>query len=297
MKDVIIKVEDMTIAYADKPVLWDNDIDIINNSITAIIGPNGAGKSTLIKGILNLQKKLSGSVTIMGKSFEEVKKKIAYIPQTASVNWDFPTTVLDVVLMGRYVHLGWLKRPTKEDYGLARKALKKIGMEDFEDRQISELSGGQRQRVFIARAIAQDADIYFMDEPLAGVDKVTEKVIFDFMKDSQMKGNTSIVVHHDLNTIEKYFDHIIILNKKVIAQGPVSEAFTKENVDKVTEKIIFDFMKDSQNRGKTSIVVHHDLNTIEKYFDHIVILNKKVIAQGPVSEAFTKENVDKAFVR
>ncbi|WP_151409819.1 metal ABC transporter ATP-binding protein [Anaerococcus sp. Marseille-P9784] len=232
MKDVIIKVEDMTIAYADKPVLWDNDIEIINNSITAIIGPNGAGKSTLIKGILNLQKKLSGSVLIMGKSFDEVKKKIAYIPQTASVNWDFPTTVQDVVLMGRYVHLGWLKRPTKADYDLARKALEKIGMQDFEDRQISELSGGQRQRVFIARAIAQDADIYFMDEPLAGVDKVTEKVIFDFMKDSQMKGKTSIVVHHDLNTIEKYFDHIVILNKKVIAQGPVSEAFTKENVDK-----------------------------------------------------------------
>lgn len=134
--------------------------------------------------------------------------------------------------MGRYVHLGWLKRPSKNDYDLARSALKKIGMHDFEDRQISELSGGQRQRVFIARAIAQDADIYFMDEPLAGVDKVTEKVIFDFMKDSQMKGKTSIVVHHDLNTIEKYFDHIIILNKKVIAQGKVSEVFTKENVDK-----------------------------------------------------------------
>lgn len=231
MKDVIIKVEDMTIAYAYKPVLWDNDIEIVNNSITAIIGPNGAGKSTLIKGILNLQKKLSGSVVIMGKSLER-SRKIAYIPQTASVNWDFPTTVLDVVLMGRYVHLGWLKRPSKNDYDLARSALKKIGMHDFEDRQISELSGGQRQRVFIARAIAQDADIYFMDEPLAGVDKVTEKVIFDFMKDSQMKGKTSIVVHHDLNTIEKYFDHIIILNKKVIAQGKVSEVFTKENVDK-----------------------------------------------------------------
>lgn len=232
MKDVIIKVEDMTIAYADKPVLWDNDVEIINNSITAIIGPNGAGKSTLIKGILNLQKKLSGSVSIMGKSFDEVKKQIAYIPQTASVNWDFPTTVLDVVLMGRYVHLGWIKRPSKEDYALARQALEKIGMADFKNRQISELSGGQKQRVFIARAICQDADIYFMDEPLAGVDKVTEKIIFDFMKDSQKRGKTSIVVHHDLNTIEKYFDHIVILNKKIIAQGKVTDVFTKENVDK-----------------------------------------------------------------
>ncbi|MGO1581096.1 MAG: metal ABC transporter ATP-binding protein [Peptoniphilaceae bacterium] len=234
MDKVIIRVEDLTIAYHDKPVLWDNDVEIIENSITAIIGPNGAGKSTLIKGILGLKKSLSGKVKIMDKNFKEVQKEIAYIPQTSSVNWDFPTTVLDVVLMGRYVHLGWIKRPSKSDIDIALNALITIGMEEFKDRQISELSGGQRQRVFIARAIAQDAKIYFMDEPLAGVDKKTEKVIIDFLKESQKKGKTSIVVHHDLNTLEEYFDHVVILNKKVIAQGKVEDVFTPENLNRAS---------------------------------------------------------------
>lgn len=232
MEDVIVQVEDLTMAYHDKPVLWDNDVDIIRNSRTAIVGPNGAGKSTLLKGILGLEKTLSGEVYIMGQSLKKVKKQIAYIPQASSVNWDFPTTVLDVVLMGRYVHLGWIKRPTEDDRVIAEKALKKIGMYDFKDRQISQLSGGQRQRVFIARAIAQDAEIYFMDEPLAGVDKKTEKIIMDFLKESQEQGKTSVVVHHDLRTLTEYFDHVVILNKKVIAQGPVDEVFTEDNINK-----------------------------------------------------------------
>lgn len=232
MKDVIVNVEDLTMAYHDKPVLWDNDVEIINNSRTAIIGPNGAGKSTLLKGILGLKKKLSGDVLIMGEDISKVQNKIAYIPQASSVNWDFPTTVLDVVVMGRYVHLGWIKRPKKRDYELAEEALKKIGMYDFKDRQISQLSGGQRQRVFIARAIAQDAEIYFMDEPLAGVDKKTEKIIMDFLKESQRGGKTSVVVHHDLNTLREYFDHVVIINKKIIAQGPVDEVFNEENINK-----------------------------------------------------------------
>lgn len=234
MNDVIIKVEDLTIAYHDKPVLWDNDVDIIANTRTAIIGPNGAGKSTLVKGILGLQKLLAGEVKIMGKSIEQVKKKIAYIPQVSTVNWDFPTTVFDVVLMGRYVHLGWIKRPGKEDREIAIDSLKKIGMYDFKDRQISQLSGGQRQRVFIARAIAQNAEIYFMDEPLAGVDKKTEKVIIDFLKESQNQGKTSVVIHHDLNTIKEYFDHIIIMNSQIIAQGKVEDVFTHENLEKAS---------------------------------------------------------------
>lgn len=232
MDDVIIQVEDLTMAYHDNPVLWDNDVDIIKNSRTAIVGPNGAGKSTLLKGILGLEKTLSGEVYIMGQSLKKVKKKIAYIPQASSVNWDFPTTVLDVVLMGRYVHLGWIKRPKEEDYKIAEDSLKKIGMYDFKDRQISQLSGGQRQRVFIARAIASDAEIYFMDEPLAGVDKKTEKIIMDFLKESQAQGKTSVVVHHDLNTLADYFDHVVILNKKVVAQGPVETTFTEENINK-----------------------------------------------------------------
>ncbi len=232
MEEVIIKVEDLTIAYHDKPVLWDNDVNIVKNSITAVIGPNGAGKSTLIKGILGLQKKLSGEILIMGEPFKRVQKKINYIPQASAVNWDFPTTVLDVVLMGRYVHLGWIKRPGKKDVEIAKKAIERIGLSDFKSRQISQLSGGQRQRVFIARAIAQDAEIYFMDEPLAGVDKVTEKVMVDFFKEEQKRGKTFVVVHHDLATIKEYFDHVVILNKKVIAEGKVADAFTKENLEK-----------------------------------------------------------------
>ena len=232
MEEVIIKVEDLTIAYHDKPVLWDNDVNIVKNSITAVIGPNGAGKSTLIKGILGLQKKLSGEILIMGEPFKKVQKKINYIPQASAVNWDFPTTVLDVVLMGRYVHLGWIKRPGKKDVEIAKKAIERIGLSDFKNRQISQLSGGQRQKVFIARAIAQDAEIYFMDEPLAGVDKVTEKVMVDFFKEEQKRGKTFVVVHHDLATIKEYFDHVVILNKKVIAEGKVADAFTKENLEK-----------------------------------------------------------------
>ncbi|MDI9490922.1 MAG: metal ABC transporter ATP-binding protein [Clostridiaceae bacterium] len=229
-QNIIVKVEDLTMAYNEKPVLWDNDVDIVENSRTAIIGPNGAGKSTLVKGILGLQKTLSGYVEVMGQPVKQVQKKIAYIPQSNSVNWDFPTTALDVVLMGRYVHLGWIKRPRKKDLEKAEQALQKIGMQDYKNRQISQLSGGQRQRVFIARAIAQDAEIYFMDEPLAGVDKNTEKVIIDFLKKSQSQGKTSIVIHHDLNTLAEYFDHLVILNKKIIDQGPMQTTLTKENL-------------------------------------------------------------------
>lgn len=236
MEEVIVKVEDLTIAYHDKPVLCDNDIDIIKNSVTAVIGPNGAGKSTLIKGILGLQKKLSGEILIMGEPLRKVQKRIAYIPQTSEVNWDFPTTVMDVVLMGRYVHLGWFKHPTAKDREKAEAALKRIGMYEFKDRQISKLSGGQRQRVFIARLIAQEADLYFMDEPLAGIDKVTEKVIIDFVKEEQKKGKTAVIVHHDLATIREYFDHVIIINKRVVAAGKVSEVFTNENLEKAMMK-------------------------------------------------------------
>ncbi|MDO4773379.1 MAG: metal ABC transporter ATP-binding protein [Bacillota bacterium] len=234
MKDVIVKVEDLTIAYHDKPVLWDIDVNFIEHSRTAIIGPNGAGKSTLVKGILGLQKILSGEIQIMGRNVDQVKNKIAYIPQANAVNWDFPTTVFDVVLMGRYVHLGWIKRPGRKDREIAAEALEKIGMTEYRDRQISQLSGGQKQRVFIARAIAQNAEIYFMDEPLAGVDKRTEKVIIDFLKEAQRQNKTSIVVHHDLSTISEYYDHVVILNKKVIAQGRVEEVFTPENLEKAS---------------------------------------------------------------
>ncbi|MGF3066244.1 metal ABC transporter ATP-binding protein [Facklamia sp. P13055] len=232
MKNAIVEVEDLTMAYQEQPVLWDIDVKIMKGSRTAIIGPNGAGKSTLIKGILELEKPLSGRVSILGTHFDAIKNKVAYIPQASEVNWDFPTTVEDVVLMGRYVHLGWIKRPRKIDYEKAHQALKEIGIYEYKDRQISQLSGGQRQRVFIARAIAQEAEIYFMDEPLAGVDKRTERIFIDFVKRIQQKGHTSIVVHHDLNTIKQYFDHVIILNKRLIAAGPTEEVFVHEHLVK-----------------------------------------------------------------
>lgn len=232
MSETIIQVRDLTIAYHDKPVLWDIDLDIPANTKTAVIGPNGAGKSTMIKGILGLEPTLSGEILIAGEPVKKILHNIAYIPQASSVNWNFPTTVEDVVLMGRYVHLGWVKRPSKKDKEIALDALDEIGMIDFRNRQISQLSGGQRQRVFIARAIAQQAEIYFMDEPLAGVDKRTEAVIIDFLNRSQAEGKTSIVVHHDLNTLQMYFDYLVILNKKLIASGQMEPTFTKENLER-----------------------------------------------------------------
>ena len=228
---IVVAVEDLTMAYQDQPVLWDNDINIIEGSRTAVLGPNGAGKSTLLKGILGLEKKLSGSVKIFGEDVRKVRRRISYIPQSSSVNWNFPTTVFDVVLMGRYVHLGWIRRPGKKDKQKAMEAIEYLGLGDFYHRQIAELSGGQKQRVFIARAMVSEADLYFMDEPLAGVDKVTEKVIMDFLKDAQEKGKTSVVIHHDLNTVKEYFDHVVLLNKIVVAQGATEEVFTKANLD------------------------------------------------------------------
>ena len=180
-----IHVEDLTVSYGESPVLWDVDVDIERNAITAIVGPNGAGKSTLLKCILGFIKSISGVITIDGKSLAEVRKQIAYIPQVSAVNWNFPIRVKDVVLMGRYASLGWLKWPRKKDKELARRALYEMGLEEFENRQISQLSGGQKQRVFIARALCHDADLIVMDEPLAGVDQTSEQIIMDKIKQLQ----------------------------------------------------------------------------------------------------------------
>lgn len=226
----IVEVEDLSMAYQDQPVVWDVDISIGEQTRTAIVGPNGAGKSTLIKGILGLMKPITGTVKILGSTYMDNYKDIAYVPQRGTVNWDFPATVKDVVLMGRYARLGWIKRPRKEDVDKTMEALEKIEMQDFVDRQISQLSGGQRQRVFLARAIVQDAKLFFMDEPLQGVDVKTEAIIMDVLKDFQKQGKTTILVHHDLNTVREYFDHVIILNKRVLAQGRVDEVFNDENI-------------------------------------------------------------------
>ncbi len=231
MRRKVVEVEDLSLAYQDKPVIWDIDLDIYENTRTAIIGPNGAGKSTLIKGVLGLMKPITGTVKVMGGTYKEHYKKIAYVPQKGTVNWDFPATVLDVVLMGTYSSLGWIRRPSKKHIKAAITALERIEMVEYRDRQISQLSGGQRQRVFIARSIVQNADIYFMDEPLQGVDMKTEAIIMDTLRQFQKEGKTSILVHHDLNTVKEYFDHVVLLNKRIVADGEVGSTFTKENID------------------------------------------------------------------
>lgn len=227
-----VSINDLTVAYDDKPVLWDIDLDIKKGTLMAIVGPNGAGKSTLIKAMLNLIKPITGCISFFGSSYKKERSKIAYVPQRGSVDWDFPTTALDVVEMGRYGKIGWIKRVGKSDRKIAVDAIKKVGMEGFEKRQISQLSGGQQQRIFLARALVQDAEIYFMDEPFQGVDAKTEKSIINILKKLRDKGKTVIVVHHDLQTVEEYFDYIAFINVAVISSGKVKEIFNRENIEK-----------------------------------------------------------------
>lgn len=227
----VIEVQDLSVAYNDAPVIWKLNLSVKAGSRTAVVGPNGAGKSTLIKSIMQLVKPLSGSISVEGSTHKSALKNVAYVPQKGEVNWDFPTTVFDVVLMGRYVHKGWIKRPSKADRQIAHEALETMKMMSFKNRQISELSGGQRQRVFLARAIAHDADIYIMDEPLQGIDITTERLIIETMKRLQSEGKTFLVVHHNLETVPEYFDNVVILNKEVIAAGLIDEVWTKAHID------------------------------------------------------------------
>ncbi len=225
-------VRDLTVAYEEKPVLWDVDLDIPTASLTAIVGPNGAGKSTLIKTILGLVPAAAGTIRIFGEPYGRNRKAVGYVPQRGSVDWDFPTDALDVVIMGLYGQLGWVKRPGKREKVTALRCLEQVGMADFAKRQISQLSGGQQQRVFLARALAQDARLYFMDEPFAGVDATTELAIVSILKTLRDAGKTVVVVHHDLETVPEYFDRVALLNVKLVATGPVGEIFTKDNLQK-----------------------------------------------------------------
>lgn len=225
-----VEVFDLTVAYKDKPVLWDVDLEVPQGVLMAIVGPNGAGKTTLMKSILGLIKPAAGRVSILGRPYETVRKRVGYVPQRGSVDWDFPTTVLDVVMMGAYGKLGWLKRTGKAEREGAMEALQKVDMADFYQRQISQLSGGQQQRVFLARALLQDADIYFMDEPMQGVDATTERAIIALLKELRSKGKTVIVVHHDLQTVPEYFDWVTMLNVRRITCGPVEEVFNEKNL-------------------------------------------------------------------
>lgn len=229
---MLIKVEDLTVAYEDKPVLWDINLEIPEGVLMAIVGPNGAGKSTLIKSMLNLIKPIAGKIRFWDRPYSEAIKKIAYVPQRGTVDWDFPTNVQDVVMMGRYGDLGWFKRPNRSDHEKVIECIKKVGMTDFSKIQISQLSGGQQQRVFLARALAQDADIYFMDEPFQGLDVKTEEAIIELLKELRTTGKTVVVVHHDLQTVDKYFDYVTLLNKQIIESGAVCDVFTEENIAK-----------------------------------------------------------------
>lgn len=225
-----VEVTDLTVAYAEKPVLWDVDVTAPAGTLMAVVGPNGAGKTTLIKAILGLAPAAAGQVLIYGRPYSEQRRLVGYVPQRGSVDWDFPTSVLDVVMMGRYGALGWFKRPGRHEREQAMTALEKVGMAAYADRQISQLSGGQQQRTFLARALVQDAQVYFMDEPFQGVDATTERAIVDLLKALRAAGRTVIVVHHDLQTVPEYFDWVTLLNVRRIACGPVAEVFTEENL-------------------------------------------------------------------
>jgi manganese/zinc/iron transport system ATP- binding protein len=225
-----VTVRDLTVAYDEKPVLWDVDLDIAPASLTAVIGPNGAGKSTLIKAILGLVPLAAGTVSIFGRPYAKNRRMVGYVPQRGSVDWDFPTDALDVVMMGLYAKVGWIRRPGRKERRAAMECLDQVGMADFARRQISQLSGGQQQRVFLARALAQDTPLYFMDEPFAGVDATTERTIIELLKRLRGEGKTVVVVHHDLQTAPEYFDRVALLNVRLVASGPIADAYTEANL-------------------------------------------------------------------
>lgn len=230
--NLAVSVRDLTVAYDEKPVLWDVDLDIPEGTLSAIVGPNGAGKSTLIKAILGLVPVAAGTIRVFGEPYRTAHEKVGYVPQRGSVDWDFPTDALDVVTMGLYGRLGWFRRPGKEERRIALECLDKVGMRDFARRQIGQLSGGQQQRVFLARALAQDASLTFMDEPFAGVDATTEQTIIDTLKTLRDAGKTVVVVHHDLDTVPRYFDFVALLNVRLIAAGPTRDVFVPENLQR-----------------------------------------------------------------
>jgi manganese/zinc/iron transport system ATP- binding protein len=225
-----VAVEDLTVAYRETPVLRDIHLAIPSGALAAIIGPNGAGKSTLLKSILGLLPVAAGQVSILGRPYREQRRLVGYVPQRESVDWDFPTSALDVVMMGRYGHLGWFRRPGAAERAVAMAALEHVGLADLAGRQIRQLSGGQQQRVFLARALAQDAQIYFMDEPFASVDAATERAIIVLLRELRARGKTVVVVHHDLGTAPEYFDWVTLLNVRLIANGPMATTFTPENL-------------------------------------------------------------------
>jgi manganese/zinc/iron transport system ATP- binding protein len=227
-----LSIHDLTVAYHRKAVIWDVDYNAPPARLVAIVGPNGAGKSTLIKAVLDLLPKVSGEVLVFGKSYRSQRARVAYVPQRESVDWDFPVNALDIVAMGLYRRIGWCRPVTRKYRVAALEALDRVGLADFASRQISQLSGGQQQRVFLARALVQDADLYLMDEPFAGVDASTEQAVVGLLQELRTQGKTALVVHHDLQTVAEYFDDVLLINMRLVASGPVREVFTPENLRK-----------------------------------------------------------------
>ena len=227
-----LQVRDVTVAYHRKPVLWNVSVDIPPGSLVGLVGPNGAGKSTLLKTIIEMIPRVSGEVSIFGKPYRQQRHKVAYVPQRETVDWDFPATAQDVVVMGTYGQLGWFRRVGQAQRRAALEALRKMEIEHLANRQISQLSGGQQQRTFLARALVQDADLFLMDEPFAAVDASTERAIVGLMRDLQQQGKTIVVVHHDLHTVPAYFDYVVLLNMRLVAAGPTDQAFTEDNLQK-----------------------------------------------------------------
>jgi manganese/zinc/iron transport system ATP- binding protein len=225
-------IHDLTVAYHRKPVLWDVNLSLPEGQLVAVVGPNGAGKSTLIKAVQGLVPRASGAISVFGKAYEAQRHLVGYVPQRESVDWDFPVNALDVVTMGLYRNIGWCLPVSRRHKAQAMAALEKVGMAPYAQRQISHLSGGQQQRVFLARALVQDAQLYLMDEPFVGVDVATERAIVALLKDLKAAGKTCVVVHHDLQTVPTYFDHVVLLNMRVVEAGPTDTVFTEENLRK-----------------------------------------------------------------
>ncbi|MCB9957519.1 MAG: metal ABC transporter ATP-binding protein [Rhodospirillaceae bacterium] len=229
-KDAALAIRGLSVSYGAKAAVFSVDATLPLGTMTAIVGPNGAGKSSLLKGALGVVPRLSGEVTVFGRPFKEARHRVAYVPQRASVDWDFPARVIDVVLMGLYRKIGWVRLAGRKHRETAMACLERVNMAEFAERQIGQLSGGQQQRVFLARALAQDADLYLLDEPLAGVDAATERAIIAVLQEVKAAGRTVVCVHHDLSTVAQYFDRVLLINLSKVAEGPVETTFTVENL-------------------------------------------------------------------
>ncbi|MFM8478424.1 MAG: metal ABC transporter ATP-binding protein [Planctomycetaceae bacterium] len=227
-----LSIQDLTVAWSRKPVIWDVEFDVAPGQLVGIIGPNGAGKSTLLKAVMDLVPRASGRIEVFGRSWRQNRHRVGYVPQRESVDWDFPVSVLDVVTMGLYSRIGWFRPVLRRHRELAMRALERVGIGEYANRQISQLSGGQQQRTFLARALVQEADLYLMDEPFSAVDAATEQAIVGLLREMRAAGRTALVIHHDLHTVPEYFDSVVLLNMRVVAQGPTATVFTRENLER-----------------------------------------------------------------